>query len=97
MRRVRKALAAAAAGFASTLGASLWQAAAGSGVTQDEVAGSIALAVLAAIAAAGAVFGVKNAGQIDVATLTPDDVANLVRLGLISRDDAAAARGQKPA
>lgn len=71
--RGRKALAAAGTAFLTTLGASLWQAASGSGVTEDEIAGSIGLAVSSALAVGLATWRATNAGQLDLRQLQPHE------------------------
>lgn len=68
---MRKALVAAAAAASSALGSALWLAAA-DGITRGELSGSLALGILAGIGAGLATFGVKNEGQVDLASLQPD-------------------------
>lgn len=87
--RARKALVAAGTAFLTALGASLWSSASGSPLSREEIAGAVALAVLAAVSTGLAAFGVKNAGQLDLSTL---DV--VTRRAVL---DALAAYGPKPA
>lgn len=97
MRRTRKAWVAGLLIAAGPTWAALQQVAEDGQISVADVV-AVVSTLLAALGAGGyVVYRTPNAGQIDVASLTADETRDVVRLGLISRDDAAAARGQKPA